>query len=271
VVSLAAEASDNSGVASVVFFADGLAISTVTLSPYRASWNTLAVVNGTHTLTAAAWDISGQSSQTVLSVRVSNPDITSPSVTLTPLAENSDVAGTVTLLAAASDAGSPTVPASGVTGVQFKLDGVDLGAEVTVPPYAFVWHSTGTANGSHVLLVSARDAAGNVSEFSRTVTVNNANVDAGDVPAGVKAAHQLLSPGLADGINDEAVFGEEAESVQVFDVRGHAVFEASRGGSGRLAWNCRDGGGRIVDSGVYVVRIRSKSGGTTFQTLVVAR
>ena len=64
----------------------------------------------------------------------------------------------------------------GVAGVQFKVDGGNLGAEVTTPPYAVTWNTTTTADGAHVLTAVARDAAGNrATSPGVTVTVVNAN------------------------------------------------------------------------------------------------
>ena len=63
----------------------------------------------------------------------------------------------------------------GVAGVQFLVDGANLGAEDGTAPYSVSWNSTAVANGSHTLLARARDAAGNVTTSSPvTVTVANA-------------------------------------------------------------------------------------------------
>jgi hypothetical protein len=61
-----------------------------------------------------------------------------------------------------------------VAGVQFKLDGVDLGAEDTSAPYEISWDTTTTYNGSHVLTAVARDAVG-VQYNSDPVCVTVAN------------------------------------------------------------------------------------------------
>jgi hypothetical protein len=62
----------------------------------------------------------------------------------------------------------------GVVGVQFKLDGANLGAEDTTAPYAVTWDTTTVANGSHTLTAVARDAAGNTTTSAPvTVTVSN--------------------------------------------------------------------------------------------------
>src|SRR6185436_18499711 len=62
-----------------------------------------------------------------------------------------------------------------VAGVQFKLDGVNLGAEVTTSPYSVTWNTTTAANGSHTLTAVARDTS-NLTTTSAgvPVTVSNA-------------------------------------------------------------------------------------------------
>ena len=59
--------------------------------------------------------------------------------------------GTVQVTANASDD-------TGVTGVQFKLDGQNLGGEDTTAPYSVSWNTTQATNGPHSLTAVARDA-----------------------------------------------------------------------------------------------------------------
>jgi len=95
-------------------------------------------------------------------------DITSPTVSITAPAVGATVSGTaVTVSANASDD-------VGVVGIQFKLDGTNLGSEVTTSPYTISWNTTTAANGSHSLTAVARDAAGNSTTSSAvSVTVSN--------------------------------------------------------------------------------------------------
>lgn len=98
-------------------------------------------------------------------------DTTPPTVSLTAPAGGATVSGTVTVSATASDN-------VGVAGVQFKLDGANLGAEDTSNPYSVIWDTTTAANGSHTLTAVARDAAGNTGTATAvTVTVNNVPPD----------------------------------------------------------------------------------------------
>jgi len=81
-VTVSATASDNVGVAGVKFF-DGVTQigSEVTSAPYQVAWNTTAVANGSHSLTALARDGSGNSSSSpAVVVNVSNVTLVAPTV-----------------------------------------------------------------------------------------------------------------------------------------------------------------------------------------------
>ncbi|HEY8208327.1 MAG TPA: Ig-like domain-containing protein [Myxococcaceae bacterium] len=61
-VTVSANASDNVGVTSVEFYVDGTTlIGTDTTAPYSVTWNSTTVANGSHTLTAKAYDAAGNS------------------------------------------------------------------------------------------------------------------------------------------------------------------------------------------------------------------
>jgi hypothetical protein len=110
-------------------------------------------------------------------------DTTPPTVSITAPSSGATVTGTVTVTATASDNVA-------VAGVQFRLDGVDLGAEVTSAPYSRSWNTTSSANGSHSLSAIARDSSGNT-RTSTTVTVTVSNVPdttAPSVPSNVTAS-----------------------------------------------------------------------------------
>ena len=93
-----------------------------------------------------------------------------PTVSLTAPANGSTVSGPVTVSATATDA-------AGVAGVQFKLDGSNLGAEDTTSPYSIVWNSALSTDGPHQLGAVARDTGGLTgTATTRTVTVNNADI-----------------------------------------------------------------------------------------------
>src|SRR5437868_3815289 len=58
-VGVSASASDNLGVARVVFSLDGTSTKTLTSGPYAYSWDSTAVANGAHSLQARAYDAAG--------------------------------------------------------------------------------------------------------------------------------------------------------------------------------------------------------------------
>ena len=94
-------------------------------------------------------------------------DTTPPTVSLTAPTAGSTLGGTHDVTANASDNDA-------VTGVQFKLDGADLGAEDTSAPYSVSWNTTTATNGTHTLTAVARDPSGNVATSSAVpVTVSN--------------------------------------------------------------------------------------------------
>jgi subtilase family protein/Big-like domain-containing protein len=92
-------------------------------------------------------------------------DTTPPAVSIITPASGA-LFSTVLVSASASDN-------IGVTAVRFLLDGIPLGAEDTGAPYELMWPTVAVSNGAHVLTARARDAAGN--ETSGTVSVTVAN------------------------------------------------------------------------------------------------
>jgi hypothetical protein len=167
-INVSASANDNIGVTSVQFKLDGANLgSAVTSSPYTTTWNTTTAVNGsTHTLSSVASDAAGNTITTTnVTVTVDNQ---APTVSVTSPSAGSFVSGTtVTVSGTASDS-------VGVTSVQFKLDGANLGSALTASPYSVVWNTTTATNGSHTLTAVATDAAGNTTTSSAvTLTVDN--------------------------------------------------------------------------------------------------
>ena len=85
------------------------------------------------------------------------------------------VTGVINVGAAAGDP-------SGVSQVQFKVDGANIGPADTSAPYSTQWGSINVANGSHTLTAVARDSLGNTTT-SAGVTVNVNNQDGAPVNA----------------------------------------------------------------------------------------
>ena len=121
----------------------------------------------TYSYTVKAYDAAGNLSaaSTALTVTTpaSPPDTTPPTVSISAPANGATVTGTVSVTATAADD-------VGIVGVQFLLDGADLGNEDSAAPYGTSWDSSTAVSGSHTLSARARDAAGNTTT-SATITV----------------------------------------------------------------------------------------------------
>jgi hypothetical protein len=155
-----------SSVTKVEVYIDGALKTTLTTSPYNYTWNT-GVTLGAHTLQAKAYDTFNNVS-TSSTVNVNVTDQTAPTVTLTAPAAGSFVGGaSIAVTSTATDN-------VGVVGVQFKLDGANLGAEDTTSPYSVTWDTSAATAGSHTLTAVARDAAANTATSSSvSLTVDN--------------------------------------------------------------------------------------------------
>lgn len=87
-------------------------------------------------------------------------DTQAPVATLTsPLDLSAGLGGTLALAASATDN-------VGVTGVEFQIDGIPIGAVQTSAPYAASVDTTQYASGQHIVRARARDAAGNLSAWA---------------------------------------------------------------------------------------------------------
>jgi chitodextrinase len=161
---ISANASDaESSITKVEFYVDSTLKTSDTSSPYSYTWNS-GVTAGAHTIQAKAYDTYNNVA-TSSTVNVTVTDQTAPTVSLSAPAANAVVNGSSTAVSATA---SDNV---GVSGVQFKLDGANLGAEDTSSPYSVSWNTTSATNGNHSLTAVARDAAGNTTT-STAVTVN---------------------------------------------------------------------------------------------------
>jgi hypothetical protein len=153
-------------------------------------------------------DTAGNANTADLAISFSVPDTTSPTVSLSAPTAGATVIGTVTVSANASDN-------LGVAGVQFLLDGVNLGAEDTVAPYTVSWNTTSASNGSHQLTARARDAAGNQATSAvASVTVSNTVPDT--TPPTVTATTPVGGATSVSGTdNVTATFSEAMDSTTI--------------------------------------------------------
>jgi len=111
-----------------------------------------------------------------------------PTVAITSPSNGSVVSQTVTIQATASSG-------LALAGVQFQLDGANLGAQVTSSPYAISWDSTQTTDGSHTITAVAKDSAGTTATFSVTVTVANSAAGFAFTPQTNSSTSATIAPG----------------------------------------------------------------------------
>src|SRR5262249_55983080 len=150
---------DNLYVAGVQFLLDGQPIGPAVLfGPYSTAWDSRTVANGSHVLSARAWDVAGNSSFTNgVTVVVGNAaDTTPPAVQVTSPSNGSAASGPLVLNAVASDN-------IGVASVQFRLNGVNIGSPDTTAPYRVVWDPHTVSDGVYSLVAVATDVSGTTS------------------------------------------------------------------------------------------------------------
>lgn len=153
---IVADASDDGLVSQVSFSANGFALGPpATASPYQVQLNTDTLPIGPVDLVATATDTAGNSAtSTPVRVIVVHPDTTPPLVEITAPIAGSTVSGSITISAHAMDEGL-------VAGVQFTLNGANLGSEVTASPYDISLDTRTLPNAPADLSAVARDTAGN--------------------------------------------------------------------------------------------------------------
>jgi hypothetical protein len=259
-VTATATASDDIGVVGVQFRLDGVSFGPEDLSPpYTLTWNTAQTRKGTHLLSAMARDAAGStriSSPITVTVSSSTGDKTAPQLTITAPASGATVSATVGITATASDNDR-------VSGVQFKVDGTNLGTEVTAPPYSRSWDSKSVGNGSHTISGVARDPAGNVTTRSVTVTVNN-----GDAPPTVSFTSPQSGATVSGTVSVSANATDDLGVVGVrFTVNGATVGSEDLSAPYTISWNTTG-----LANGQYTLGAvaRDAGGKTTSTTRVVS-
>ena len=195
-ITMTATASDPVAIASVQFQVDGASLgATVTAAPYSLSLDTTALSNGKHNLTATAVDNSGnKATSAAVSIFLNNlsaPPPT-PTVSITSPVNGATVTGTITIAALAS-ASDP------ITGVQFLLDGADMGSKVTSSPYSISWNSTTLGDGLHNLVAVATDSSQTSAAASIFVTVANHSTPAVPSLDASPGWHKILGTTLLGG------------------------------------------------------------------------
>ena len=135
-------------------------------SPLLALSNPAGSGNGVYNYGPSAYPTSSFNATNYWVDVVFQTDVTPPATAFVSPTAGAVLTGTVTVEATATDA-------NGIVGVQFQLDGVDLGTELTTAPYSLNWNTRTAANGVRALTVLARDQQGNVGSTTINVTLDN--------------------------------------------------------------------------------------------------
>jgi len=167
-VPVSVSASDTVSIAHVDLMQNGAKIASATVPPYQFTWDSTKVANGTVTLTAAAYDVAGNSDlSSPVAVNVSNappPDTTPPTVTITNPLNGTRVRGSVAVTTSASDNSG----ASGITQMLY-IDGV-LRSTAIGTPINYSWQTNRITSGTHIVKAIAKDKAGNTTTAQVQVT-----------------------------------------------------------------------------------------------------
>jgi hypothetical protein len=164
VSTLTASASDANGVVRVEFLADGTLVGSDASAPYALDWNTIGIANGSHLLTAKAYDVAGRVSEAQVMVTVYN-DLP-PTGSITAPGSGAVVSGTVNISVNALDD-------LGVDRVTFYIGTHYITWDGT-PPYSINFNTLNYINGNYTLTARVFDTAGNMTVTAQVpVTIQN--------------------------------------------------------------------------------------------------
>jgi hypothetical protein len=236
-VSVAANASDPNGIASVKFYADDVLLATDTSNPYSTSWDTTSFPAGAHTVKAEATDNAGNVNNHIIDVTVNNSDGTPPSVSIeTP--DPGTVSGNVVVNATATDNVA-------ISKVRFWAGPTYLGYDTTAP-YTKMWNTASRPNGSYVVKAQAFDTSNNATTVQVVVTVVN--------PDSTPPTVSITAPvGGATGtvnVNASASDTQGLQKVQFWAGSTYLGYDASAPYS--KSWNTT-----LLADGTYTLRARA--------------
>ncbi|MBI3505089.1 MAG: S8 family serine peptidase [Proteobacteria bacterium] len=169
---------------------------------------------------------------------------------------------------------------SAVVGVQYKLDGSNLGSEATSSPFSATWNTTGSADGAHTLTAVARDSWGNTAtSLGVAVTVDNTPPTVSNAAAaGITSSSATITWTTNEAADSQVEYGTTTGYGSSTVLDASMVTSHSAGITG-LAANTlyhyrilsRDVAGRLTTTGDFTfttlslptVSITSPSGGAT--------
>ncbi len=244
-VNISANATDNISVTKVDFYHGTTLIGATGSAPYNISWNTAALANGTYSLTAKAYDTSGNTkTSTPVSVTVNNTstpssDTTLPTVSLTSPLPGSVLSGSVNISANATDN-------IGVTKVDF-YQGTTFISTDTTSPYSVSWNTASVSNGTYSLTARAYDAAGNTRTSTPvSVSVSNTVVN----PISVSITSPLANATLSNTFPIVATTTGTIDHVDFY--RGTTLIGADALAPYGISWDTK-----TVTNGTYTISAKA--------------
>jgi hypothetical protein len=161
-IHMAADASDDVGVIALQFLVDNGLLFEDTSVPYQTTFPSDKFDEGPHSLKAIAVDSSDQTAETRITVNV---DRTAPIVLIDAPSDGSELEGTVTIEATATDNFT-------VATVDLSIDGASV-ATLTGSPWEYDWDTTLSDWGEHTITATATDLAGHSSWDQIDISVDN--------------------------------------------------------------------------------------------------
>lgn len=212
-VNVTVNATDNIKVTSVTLSVDGTAKASSTTAPFTTIWNSGTVPNGTHTLTVTAKDGKGNSSSSSIQVTVNNVtvgDITAPTVSISSPTNGAsyDANTTLSINASASDN-------VGVSALNISIDGIVV-ASSAGSSSSYSWNTGTAGSGIHSISSTAKDAAGNQTIKTVSVTINTVVVEPPPSTSEVRIAMPPVSNQGSEGSCVGFAVGYAARSAEQY-------------------------------------------------------
>jgi hypothetical protein len=207
-ITMLATAGDGSGISKVEFYIDSKLIGTDTSDPYSATLDSTKETNGTHNLTAKAYDTAGNiGTSAAVGITVNNAvaDTTPPTVAISAPVANATISGVLAFIQATA---SDNVAMSKV---EFYIDGVLLGTD-NLAPFSFSLNTTLYTNANHALTAKAFDSSNN-STTSSAVTVRVNNIPADTTPPSIIITSPLNGVTISGSTYNAAATVSDANGV----------------------------------------------------------
>ncbi|RXK57638.1 hypothetical protein ESA94_20790 [Lacibacter luteus] len=222
-VSVTVTASDNIGVASVSLTVDGSAVTSSSVAPFTNIWNSATAANGLHTLSVTARDAAGNKTSVSVQVTVSNVtpgDVTAPVVNITSPGDGTsyDASTTISIGSSASDN-------IGITSHSLSIDGIVVSSS-SASSISYSWNTGTAASGVHTITTTAKDAAGNQSSKTVSVTINTVVIE----PTPISGLRLTMPPVLNQGSEGSCVafaVGYATRSAEQFYRTGASTYSNS--------------------------------------------